>query len=278
MSELEIANLKNPAKGLEEVLANLAEGIKTDLAALPDDAATRIHDIRVRSKKLWSLSKLARRHSGGEFVRELKIYLRDIKNAFSSSRDEEVMRGHLLKLLPDKLGAKTCEAAGLIASADASESKAPAKTIDSAGKLVHLVESPGWDPLTVHDLCHRFSRSYRSAQKAMAAAEEHFDDELMHDWRKRVKDLFYQATALQSLDPAKELIAPLDDLADTLGQHHDMAVLLARLKEHETSDEAKEIVAKEKHGFERDAEAKGKKALDGAASKLEQELEKAAGE
>ena len=49
----------------------------------------------------------------------------------------------------------------------------------------------------------------------------------MHEWRKRVKRLWYHTTLLRAVDPSmlELLIEQLDDMGETLGTAHDWAVL-----------------------------------------------------
>jgi hypothetical protein len=53
----------------------------------------------------------------------------------------------------------------------------------------------------------------------------------VHEWRKSVKNLWYQARLLEPAAPSAldPLIETLDHLADALGDDHDLAVLVERL-------------------------------------------------
>lgn len=68
---------------------------------------------------------------------------------------------------------------------------------------------------------------YRSGNKKMRAAGRSREDAQLHDWRKRVKYLWHQ---LQILAPAQlGLIEEAQQLADLLGDDHDLAVLSQKI-------------------------------------------------
>jgi CYTH domain-containing protein len=56
-------------------------------------------------------------------------------------------------------------------------------------------------------------------------------DERMHDWRKAVKNLWYQLRLLRLSAPSmlSTLVDSLDDVAEALGDDHDLAVLIEKL-------------------------------------------------
>ncbi|MDB5050903.1 MAG: hypothetical protein JWO30_3974 [Fibrobacteres bacterium] len=100
-------------------------------------------------------------------------------------------------------------------------------------------------------------RSYRNARKAGERALEQAlkaSDSGFHDWRKRVKDHFYQLEALKPLLTARAdgMLEGLDRLQDALGDEHDLTVLDAYFRGHaglipdpETVRKAGETIAKE---------------------------------
>lgn len=67
----------------------------------------------------------------------------------------------------------------------------------------------------------------------MKKAQRDPTDDRMHEWRKAVKNLWYQVRLLR--DAAPSLLRPLgrrlDDLAEALGDDHDLAVLIQRLED-----------------------------------------------
>jgi CHAD domain-containing protein len=95
----------------------------------------------------------------------------------------------------------------------------------------------GWRRLRVKNggwrhLGRGVERSYRSARKGFSKMDQNVEDEKIHEWRKRAKDLLYHVRLLQPIKPRKmgKLEKHLDDLSDWLGYDHDLAVLAAFLK------------------------------------------------
>lgn len=71
-------------------------------------------------------------------------------------------------------------------------------------------------------------KSYRDGRKALKAVRKSpGHDEVRHDWRKRVKDHWYQVRLLREAWPAQfdAREASLDELAEYLGEDHDLFVL-----------------------------------------------------
>ena len=81
-------------------------------------------------------------------------------------------------------------------------------------------------------------RAYRRGRRGLAAVRDDPSAESVHDWRKRVKDLWYQLRLLQDAWPAvlKASAAEAHELADLLGDHHDLSVLVAKAGDRRPSD------------------------------------------
>ncbi len=74
-------------------------------------------------------------------------------------------------------------------------------------------------------------KTFARARKAMEAAREEPGATRMHDWRKRVKYHWYHMRLLKKASPILAAQADVaDDLAESLGQHHDTHVLEAALE------------------------------------------------
>lgn len=74
-------------------------------------------------------------------------------------------------------------------------------------------------------------RQYGAGREALAALRRAAPDEAWHDWRKRTKDHWYHLRLLHEAWP--EVMGPLSyqasDLADLLGDDHDLSVLADNL-------------------------------------------------
>ena len=73
------------------------------------------------------------------------------------------------------------------------------------------------------------ARSYRRGRRSCARAID--DRRAVHEWRKSVKNLWYQTRLLEAAAPSTlaPAIEALDKLGEALGDDHDLAVLVERL-------------------------------------------------
>jgi len=79
------------------------------------------------------------------------------------------------------------------------------------------------------------TRGYARGRKRWKAARASGDAETLHEWRKRVKDLWYHHRLLRELWPGvmKAYAGEADRLGELLGDDHDLAVLDAFLEAHD---------------------------------------------
>ncbi len=79
-------------------------------------------------------------------------------------------------------------------------------------------------------------KSYADGREALAEVRDEPSSDGVHEWRKRAKDLWYQLRILNELWPGVlgETADAAHDLADRLGDHHDLAVLAADLETRDT--------------------------------------------
>src|SRR5262249_14754613 len=95
-------------------------------------------------------------------------------------------------------------------------------------------------------LASGLKRTYKRGRLGRAAAADATTENL-HEWRKRVKDLWYHLEILQPMRPEilGELAEKAHRLADLLGDDHDLAVLRSMLTEGAVSagDEGPRVLA-----------------------------------
>jgi len=226
---LELRDVRCPGDSLREVLLSFAAGLREDIEKLPEDATTRIHDIRVSTKKIRALLRLANSAIPEPERKAIIAQLREIKDIFSGSRDEEVMRLRLEQLLPDGEAAAAITRLGL-APAETTNLPETGRGSELSRELVDRLSALDFEPITFDVIVENAAKSYRKARKLWRQCEKASRDDIMHQWRKRVKDITYHALALSSLKPMKKLAVPLDALAECLGDYHDLALLGERSK------------------------------------------------
>lgn len=221
---LQLRDLGRPGESLGEVTCGFAEALCADIENIGSDTATRIHDIRVGTKKLRALVRLVGEGIPPDERMAIATGLREIRQAFAGSRDEEVMRHRLTELLGTDAPVAIM-ALGLNAESSPA-GPATERPCELAEDLRTRLASVDFSSVTPDSLIHNVIRSYRRARRLFKECRSgDRDDVRMHEWRKRTKDVCYHAFALAALKPLGKLAAPLDALAEALGEYHDLALL-----------------------------------------------------
>ena len=194
----------------------------------PEDA---VHGARKDLKKLRSLLRLVRDDLGGQVYRREMAVFRDAGRELAGVRDADVMLATLESLeLPaaeagpvrQRLEAhKLQTAAGTRGRAAAA---AAAMLTDARARVTD------W-PLEADDFAvveRGLRRSYGGGRRGFKTARREPSAENLHEWRKRVKDLWYHCSILEAGWPPvmSALGSEAHELSDRLGDDHDLAVLL----------------------------------------------------
>ena len=227
----------------EEARRAVAEQLEEAIAGLEDGAGDAVHSARKGVKKARAVLRLVRPALPRNLYRGEQRALRDAGGLLSGTRDAEVMRATAKALAEHGAGRLPAagfeglhaalaelEPAGLADDDDAVDD--PVGTaIEELGDV--LARVPGWplDGCGLGDLRAGAARTYADGVVAWEAARGTDDVELLHDWRKRVKDLWYQHRLLRDAWPV--VLTAFSDAADALGEllgdEHDLAVLAERL-------------------------------------------------
>jgi CHAD domain-containing protein len=208
---------ESPAVSVERVRR---EQLRAAADAVPED----VHDARKRIKKTRALLRLARPAMSKKAFRRRNRALRDAGRALSGARDAEVLT-ETVDALAARYPGQAPYGPVHVALADRPV-EAPA-----AGTGLDRLVGARWplDGLDTDMLAQAFVRTYRDGRAALARKPT---TENLHEWRKRVKDLWYQARLLEESWPgvmqaqAKEA----KKLSKILGEDHDLAVLAETLR------------------------------------------------
>jgi CHAD domain-containing protein len=201
------------------------------------DPTTAVHGARKDIKKTRSLLRLARPALGKKEYGRYNRQLRDVGRSISAARDADVMvetvdalseryAAHAPKESFTALRERLAESAGR-RSDDSAVREALGELERSAAQMAELPVQ-GADTATLRK---GSVRAYERGRAAMAEARDEPTVEHLHDWRKRVKDLWYHQRLLADSWPGV-LEAQADEshrLADLLGDDHDLAVLIDML-------------------------------------------------
>ena len=217
---------------LRRVAAEELDAAVDRLSALPVGPGD-VHDVRKRVKKLRGLLRLLR-FGLPDFAQENSA-LRAAAAHLSAQRDADVRVATFDGIAgPDGIG-QAADAAALRALLRADAAAPLADPVPAAREALAQVRAraahwqlEGRDRDPLHD---GLAQTRRHARRAMARAQADPSAHAIHEWRKRIKDGWYQARLLTPIHPG--VLGPLADqaglLAEDLGDHHDLAVLADHL-------------------------------------------------
>jgi CHAD domain-containing protein len=207
-----------------EQLDGAAEGLER-----PEDPVEAVHDARKRIKKSRALLRLARPAMRPRSFRIYDRELRDQGRALSGARDADVLVQTLDDLARhDTRIPKPHFTAVRNRLAETAQGAPPEQDVASVAGNVE-----GWpvDRADARTLVRALTGTYKRGRRAYARAKDDPTTENLHQWRKRVKDLWYQQQLLQRVwpDVMKALAGEAKTLSKLLGSDHDLAVLAGEL-------------------------------------------------
>ena len=230
-------------EGVQEAVVRCSrEQLDTAVHALRDefqhDPAEAIHVARKAVKKERALLRLLRGSLNGKQRFYENHALRTAARELSGARDDEVQIQTLEDLgtrFSGQLPRSTVAAVREQLEAGQGRASESTATADAVQRLAAVrarvgdweLRADGWMAID-----SGLTSTYRRGRRAFRCAGEEPSTDHMHEWRKRVKDLWY---ALRLVEPicgptvngqAKEA----HRLADLLGDDHDLALLRARLE------------------------------------------------
>lgn len=232
---------EKPTAGMRRIALERAERAAERLreAGRVEEPSECIHAARKDLKKLRAAVRLIRRELGDELYRAENERYRDAGKLLSPSRDAEVKVETLEglrerfsgRLAPtdtadwlEELRRERDRAARAARIGDADSIEAALAAVEEGRSRIEAwpletdsskLVGPGID------------RSYRRGRREMKRAAENPSGENMHQWRKRAKDLWYHLRILRDARPKalRDSLEWADQLADALGDHHDLTVL-----------------------------------------------------
>jgi CHAD domain-containing protein len=234
-------------KGLKRVFR---EQIDSALQLCQNPAQERgvtVHEVRKHLKKLRAAMRLATDAVGKNCHRWENRSVREIGRLISDLRDAQVrlqtfteLRDRAAKKSQVSLFPRTEELLLLeresFSAAFAGWQKEAIPHLESV--KARLME---WqlDGLNWKQICGAVAKIYEHGQRGLAKTIADPGSENFHEWRKRVKDIWYQLRILQPLNRVvlEEMAHDAEVLGELLGCEHDLDFLRSRL-EKESGDEA----------------------------------------
>ena len=230
---------EEPAEGMRRIALGRAEKALERLELAGEgELAAAIHGARKDLKKLRGVLRLVRKELGKKTFEAENERYRDAGRLLSGSRDAEVKLETLASLRGrfDQLPGEPAErwAGALEAERDELVAAIRDDSEDRIGQAREAIEGGrerirGWSLRTNSWALVESGllRSYRDGRRAMKQVATNPLSDDVHAWRKRAKDIWYQLRIVQGAWPELlgAAVGQASELADLLGDHHDLAVL-----------------------------------------------------
>jgi CHAD domain-containing protein len=198
-----------------------------------------VHEARKDMKKLRAVVRLVRDEVGDHVYRRENDCFRDAGRELSGLRDADVMLSTLATLdtgIPEEAVGELRQAleAHKIRTAAGARQQASAQVVEILTTARRRIGRWPLDGDGFEAVAGGLERIYRRGRKDFLRARAEPTTENLHEWRKRVKDLWYHLTILRTAWPP--VMDALADEAHTLSEHvgddHDLSVLLAWAEEN----------------------------------------------
>ncbi|MDQ6750333.1 MAG: CHAD domain-containing protein [Actinomycetota bacterium] len=244
-----------------------------------EDLGTSVHGARKGLKRLRATVRLARDELGVEAYRRENIAFREVGRRLAGARDAQVMvetLDALCKRHPDEVPAVAAGRLRLILAAEHEQAQQRLATdehaVAEAGEELQgaraRVATWSFQRSGFNAVAPGVRRTYRRGRRAYRAARADPTTEHLHDWRKRVKDLWHATQILEPAHPERmaKLATRTHELSDLLGDDHDLAVLDAgcQRRGRDVGDETElaalhSLVNRRRAELQREAMAAGKR-------------------
>ncbi len=215
----------------------------------------RVHGARKAIKRARAVLRLVRVALGPQFAPG-NVALRDAARRLAHHRDASVAAATFERLVPEVPPALVPLRDALGAARDASRREVDAEVAAAAQVLELTGEgAAAWPefPRAWTVVAAGLRDSYRGGRRAMRAALADPSPAAFHEWRKRVKDLWYHTSILEGVwKPIQRAWAEaLEQPAEVLGEEHDLDVL------RRTLDAAPELGGEARSALLTRADARG---------------------
>jgi CHAD domain-containing protein len=205
----------------------------------PERQRSTVHEARKDLKKARAALRLIREYLDAKDYRKENRNLRKVGRALARRRDAEVLLKTVDKLRADRHNRRTKEILTKLRQVLLERNKKffrqPPITPKVKAKLKSArgqIKSWHLGSLKWPDLSCGNQRTYQQGRKAFHEAERARTPENLHEWRKRVKDMWYQLRVLQPArsKAIKRRAREMKQLSKYLGDDHDLTMFKQAVK------------------------------------------------
>ncbi len=233
-----LKNKESASKGIKRIITGQIENALRELNDDSINLEEAVHDSRTGFKKIRAALRLVKDGTGKEAFAEENTFFRDAGRKISSFRDTAVLISTLDKIIenypgePDKAFFDKLRNKLIVNSSQSDADKAElGKKLKEEFKIIaeqkSKINSLKISGNNISLLFRGLRRVYSQGRKAMIASSSDPKVENYHEWRKRVKYLWYCVKILRCSwsNLFKELAKSLHELSDLLGDAHDYFLL-----------------------------------------------------
>lgn len=230
---------------------------RAEAGSKPADQAKLVHDTRKTIKRMRALARLLREEIGEREFRRVNSQLRDTGRRLAPSRDRAVRLSTLLRLIalhPKALALDGVERLQAQLEADRTQTEEPVVDPHVLGDVAEMRRELSHWNLLDHDLdtlSPGLRQIYSEGRRRYRRVKRHpTDPQNLHDWRKRVKALYYALDMLggASAKGARGPTKRAERLGEALGEEHDLWMLFVYIEEHpqalRPSDDSRDVLLK----------------------------------
>ncbi len=224
------------------------EEVANILEQLTNPQITRdvgVHEARKGCKRVRAALRLVRDEIGAEVFKKENIRFRNVSRRLAAARDSRVkidVLDSLLAIYMDEFPMRVFDqfrnrliddynATLLLEKKDHTLIPTIMEVIKDSVEILETlpIQGKGFSAMKIG-----LHRTYTRGQQGMEQSVTNPIPEHFHEWRKRVKYLWHQVEIFVNIKPEvlTILVEDLHNLADTLGDHHDLIVLRRTVLEY----------------------------------------------
>jgi len=242
----EVVNVDQIGFELQQICLELTADSRLALALWDKDPSSSIHHLRTNMKKIRAIFRLTKKMLPSNKLSAAVGLVRTIKDYYKSTRDEEIMRTTLLKVTGNSVEALANK---LFHSTKRSPNSPPKQLFEQIESLAEAIAMLPFQKITLSAVNKAFLSTLKRGAVAMEKCKKRGSRVCFHNWRKRMKDAWYQSALLSFQENLETTIAK--EASDCLGESNDLSNLKARLQKAKSVAVPKWIIQDVKQALKR---------------------------